>query len=114
MKIIQNKLSKNHNDATFYSGIVAYHRTNGGRLYLLRSVVEGEINFRGKIPVSINEIALLHNIDDDNIDDYVLVDGWLGITELIFDDENETIDDEEMYDYDDGIEAFIIFCKELK
>ena len=97
MEILKAKISEEHNNAAFYTGIIAYGRAKNGKAYVLRSESEAEITLfgyngvnndrtlhalLGLIPDGVNnndkhfyaadieKLGLSMTIDDDSLKDY--------------------------------------------
>jgi hypothetical protein len=99
MEILKAKISEEHNNASFYTGIIAYGKAKNGKTYVLRSEAEAEISlFDGQdeykgheghlYAIDIEQMGKDMTIDDNSLDDHnfegisVLVDGWLTIAEV--------------------------------
>ena len=121
MEILKPIISDSHDNASFYTGVIAYGKANSGKTFVLRAENEGEINFKGEY-LSGEEIeakakAMVFNDDDfdeDNDDSEVsiLVDCWLVISEAKG-TELESVLYEEEYDedrvfgyYEEALESF--------
>jgi hypothetical protein len=89
MEILKSKISPDHDNASFYTGVIAYGKAKNGRAYVLRSESEAEITLLGKhfYSAEIEQMGKNMRIDDSGLEDHnfeginVLVDGWLTIAE---------------------------------
>ena len=125
MEILKAKISPDHDNASFYTGVVAYGRAKNGKAYVLRSEAEAEMNLLGKryYAAEIEKLGLSMTIDDNSLDDHncegvsLLVDGWLTIAEargielegvLYSEDQSE---DRIFGFYDEAIEGFKKFLE---
>jgi len=110
MEILKSKISPNHDNASFYTGVIAYGRARNNKVYVLHSESEAEISLFGEnefelkninegvidgvsegvkhcYASEIEQLGLSMLIDDDSLEDHncegvsVLVDGWLIISE---------------------------------
>ena len=107
MKILQNSVSENHQNAMFYSGVIA--ESNG---FKLETYQDGEIVYKDELYVGDETPALANLINDDDLEELdhnIEVDKFFAITK-----DGEPVDDEiHIYnDYDDAIEAFEEFLEE--
>lgn len=120
MEILKAKISPDHDNASFYTGVIAYGLAKNGKAYVLRSEAEAEITLLGKHYYSdeIEKLGLTMRINDSGFEDHnfeginVLVDGWLTIAEargielegvLYSEDQSE----ERIFGfYDEAIEGF--------
>jgi helix-turn-helix protein len=113
MEALKHKISDNHDNAVFYSGVVAYGLASNGKTYVLRneSIPEMEIDGISYAGEELESKAKRLEVDDYD-EDSILVDGWLVISEvngMNFEDVLEH-DEDRVYDsYDDAIEAFKLF-----
>ena len=82
--VIQNLISDEHQDAMFYSGLIAVGRKNGKHFCLFTT--DAEIGYDGNkyIGACINELASFYVICDEDIENEVdvLVDGFIYIAEF--------------------------------
>lgn len=91
MEILKAKISENHDNATFYTGNIAYGKAKNGKTFVLRCENCGEIRFEGEdlIGEQIEEKAKAFELNDFDLDEddnkdsevQILVDGWMVISE---------------------------------
>jgi len=123
MEILKAKISAKHDNASFYTGVVAYGKAVNGKTYVLWSEGLAEIIMNG-IPYygeAIEKLGKQLTINDDSLEDHngegisVLVDGWLVISEargknlesILY---NEDQDENRIFGfYDEAIRGFINF-----
>lgn len=102
MKVLQQRISENHESAMFYDGVIA---TNGK--YKLETFQSGEIVFNNKYYIGKEITKLIEDINDSDIDKDVVdirVDKFIVITK-----NNEPVDEDNLiYDnYSEALESFI-------
>jgi hypothetical protein len=124
METLKAKISDNHDNATFYTGVIAYGKAKNGKAYVLRSENSGEISFNNEhlVGEEIEEKAKAlvltdEDLDEDNNDSdvQILVDGWMVISEakgtelesILYADDIE--EDRIFGYYDEAIEGFKSF-----
>jgi len=126
MEILKTKISDNHDNASFYTGVIAYGKANSGKTFVLRSENSAEIRFEDEElmgeEIEAKAKAMVFTDDDfdeDNRDSNVsiLVDGWLVISEAKGTDLESILYEEDQDEdrifgyYDEALEAFEEFLE---
>jgi len=125
MEILKAKISDKHDNATFYTGVIAYGKAKNGKAYVLRSENEGEIEYDGEwlvgeqIEAKARTLELCDKDLDEESDVSILVDGWMVISEargtdlesILYADDIE--EDRIFGYYDEAIEGFKKFLDRL-
>ena len=115
--ILQNLISDEHQDAMFYSGIIAVKEI-GNKFCLIASDAEIVYNNKQYIGKQITELAAFYVICDVDIQHEVdtYVDGFFYIAELNADtlqiQSMEEVDDSRIFNtYDEAVQAFTNFIE---
>jgi hypothetical protein len=121
MEILKAKISENHDNASFYTGVIAYGKAVNDKTFVLRSENQAEIRFgdeelMGKeIEDRAKAMLLTDNDfdeDNDNSNVSILVDGWFVISEARGTDLESILYEEEQDEdrifgyYDEAITGF--------
>jgi hypothetical protein len=101
MKILQNSVSENHQNAMFYHGVIAE-----GSGFKLETYQDGEIIYNDELHIGDETPELANFINDEDLEDLdhnIEVDKFFAITK-----DGELVDEDDLVfnDYDEAIEHF--------